>query len=59
MLTIAGETFTFTTGTTDFILIANNQGTVGSNTCALKVNGGKRIPLSLDLSTGQAKRIVL
>jgi len=60
-LTNAGTTYTFTvpTGTTDFILIANNQGTVGPNTCALKVNGGKKISLSLDLSTGQAIRIVL
>ncbi|MEY5046729.1 MAG: hypothetical protein RLZZ175_88 [Bacteroidota bacterium] len=60
MLTNAGNTFTFTVpkGTTDFILTAVNQGSVGPNTCALKVNGMTQTNLSLDLSSGQAIRIV-
>jgi hypothetical protein len=60
MLTNAGNTFTFTVpkGTTDFVLTAVNQGSVGPNTCALKVNGMNQTNLSLDLSSGQAIRIV-
>lgn len=55
------ETFVYTvpTGTTDFVLKANNQGTSGPNTCAIKVNGGNSTSLSLDLTSGQAIRIVL
>lgn len=60
-LTNKGQTFTFIVpnGTTDFVLKANNQGTVGPNTCAIKVNDGDKVLLTLDLSSGQAIRIVL
>ena len=61
MLTNAGQTFTFTVpvGTADFVLMTDNQGSVGPNTCAIKVNNGNKTSLSLDLHTGQAIRIVL
>ena len=59
-LTNAGASFTFTVpkGTTDFTLKANNQGSVGPNTCAVKVNGGNQQSLSLDLNSGQTIQII-
>ena len=55
-LTNKGETFTFRVkkGKNDLVLFAVNEGKVGPNTCALKVNNGKQIDMQQDLNTGDA-----
>lgn len=55
-LTNKGEAFTFNIkkGYNDLVIFAVNEGKVGPNTCAIKVNGGKQIDMQQDLNTGDA-----
>jgi len=50
-------TFTVSSGTNNLVLVANNQGTVGPNTCAIEINHSTQHSLSLDLDTGQDVKI--
>lgn len=57
----AGETFTWPIiqgQNNDLILVANNQGSVGPNTCSISINGRGEMSLDLDLETGAVIRIL-
>ena len=61
MLTNAGSTFTWPileNQPNDMVLIANNQGSVGPNTCSITLNGTRSFSFDLDLSTGQVLRLL-
>ncbi len=42
----------------DLILVANNQGSSGPNTCSISINGRAALSLDLDLETGAVIRIL-
>jgi hypothetical protein len=59
-LTNSGSTFTWPileNASNDMVLIANNQGSSGPNTCSITINGTHSYSFDLDLSTGQVLRI--
>lgn len=61
MLTNAGGTFDWAINTdvpNDLILVANNQGSTGPNTCSISINGIYGTSIDLDLETGATIRIL-
>jgi hypothetical protein len=60
-LKTSGETFTWPIiqgQNNDLILVANNEGSSGPNTCSISINGRGEMSLNLDLKTGAMIRVL-